>query len=125
MRQKITDIPVLQEDLADIVSSSAELSNTQAAKVISYRAEQHAALELADFLVFFNDSWAFVVKCEVLSRRMIVGLRGTVVGQVSVSLLTKTNDDLTLFVYQYYLGQALFAVIPPNSNIKICKTCRG
>lgn len=91
MRQKITDIPALQEDLADIVSSSAELSNTQAAKVISYRAEQHAALELADFLVFFNDSWAFVVKCEVLSRRMIVGLRGTVVGQVTVSPLNVTK----------------------------------
>ncbi|KAF8809089.1 Vps54-domain-containing protein [Phlegmacium glaucopus] len=86
LRQKITDIPALQEDLADIVSSSAELSNTQAAKVISYRAEQHAALELADFLVFFNDSWAFVVKCEVLSRRMIVGLRGTVVGQAKLFL---------------------------------------
>ena len=92
MRQKITDIPALQEDLADIVSSSAEFSNTQAAKVISYRAEQHGALELPDFLVFFNDSWAFVVKCEVLSRRMIVGLRGTVVGQVNVSPLKVTKN---------------------------------
>ena len=78
-------------------------------------------MELADFLVFFNDSWAFVVKCEVLSRRMIVGLRGTVVGQVNVSLLRKINDGLTRC--QYYVGQALFAVISSNSNIKICETC--
>ncbi|KAF8912041.1 Vps54-like protein-domain-containing protein [Gymnopilus junonius] len=86
LRQKVTDIPALEEDLEDIVSSSAELSNTQAAKVISFRAEQHAALELAEFLTFFNDSWAFVIRCETLSRRMIVGLRGTVVGQAKLFL---------------------------------------
>lgn len=72
----------MQEDLSDIVSSAAELSNTQAAKVIACRAEQHAVLDLADFLTFFSDSWSFVIKCETLCRRMIVGLRGTVVGQV-------------------------------------------
>jgi vacuolar protein sorting-associated protein 54 len=81
-KQSLVHIPALEEDLADIVSSSAELSNTQAARVISLRAEQHAALDLADFLTFFNDSWAFVIKSETISRRMIVGLRGTVVGQV-------------------------------------------
>ncbi|KAF4615174.1 hypothetical protein D9613_002656 [Agrocybe pediades] len=81
LQQKVTDIPALEEDLADVVSSAAEVSNTQAAKVISYRSEQHAALNLAEFLTFFNDSWAFVIKCETISRRMIVGLRGTVVGQ--------------------------------------------
>lgn len=82
LNQNITNIPAVQEDLADIVSTTAELSNTQAAQVISYRAEQHAVLELADFLTFFNDSWSFVIKCETICRRMIVGLRGTVVGQV-------------------------------------------
>ena len=81
----MTDIPALEEDLSDIVSSSAELVNTQAARVISYRAEQHAALELPEFLIFFNDSWAFVIKCETTCRRMIVGLRGTVVGQVRLA----------------------------------------
>ncbi len=83
--QRITNIPAVQEDLSDIVTTIAELSNTQAAKVITYRAEQHAALEFADFLTFFNDSWSFVIKCETICRRMIVGLRGTVVGQVSSS----------------------------------------
>ncbi|KDR73587.1 hypothetical protein GALMADRAFT_621009 [Galerina marginata CBS 339.88] len=86
LQQRVTDIPALKEDLADIVSSSAELSNTQVAKVISYRAEQHAKLELAEFLTFFNDSWAFVIKCETICRRMIVGLRGTVVGQAKLFL---------------------------------------
>jgi vacuolar protein sorting-associated protein 54 len=77
----------IQDELADILSSSAELSNTQAAKVISLRADQHATLELADFLVFFNESWGFVVKCEIICRRMIVGLRGVVVSQVCNSSL--------------------------------------
>lgn len=76
------DIPALHEEFSDIVSSAAELSNTRAAKVISMRSEQHAALDLPSFLSFFKDSWNFVVKCEVISRRMIVGLRGVVVGQV-------------------------------------------
>jgi len=92
MKQKVTDVPALEEDLADIVCSSAELSNTQAAKVISCRAEQHSALELVDFLTFFNDSWAFVIKCETICRRMIVGLRGTVVGQVNRFYLALEQD---------------------------------
>ncbi|KAF5381030.1 hypothetical protein D9615_004150 [Tricholomella constricta] len=75
-----------QDELADILSSAAELANTQAAKVISLRVEEHAALELADFLVFFNESWGFVVRCEVLCRKMIVGLRGVVVSQAKVFL---------------------------------------
>ncbi|TFK42347.1 Vps54-like protein-domain-containing protein [Crucibulum laeve] len=81
-----SDIPALEEELQDILSSAAELSNTQAAKIISYRGEQHAALDLPEFLTFFNDSWAFVVKCEVICKRMIVGLRGTVVSQAKVFL---------------------------------------
>ncbi|CAA7271484.1 unnamed protein product [Cyclocybe aegerita] len=80
-RRKVTNIPAVEEDLTDIISSSAELASIQAAKVISFRAEQHAVLELAEFLTFFNDSWAFVIKCEKLSRRMIIGLRGTVASQ--------------------------------------------
>lgn len=91
-----TAMPVsIQDELADILSSAAELSNTQVAKVISLRADQHAVLELADFLVFFNESWDFVVKCEIICRRMIVGLRGVVVSQVCFSLLS--------FSYPYIL----------------------
>jgi len=81
----LTTTPVsIQDELVDILSSAAELSNTQVARVISLRADQHATLELADFVVFFNESWGFVVKCEIICRRMIVGLRGVVVSQVSI-----------------------------------------
>jgi vacuolar protein sorting-associated protein 54 len=72
----------LQDELSDILSSAAELSNTQAAKLIVLRSEQHAVLNLSDFFTFFNDSWSFVVKCEVICRKMIVGLRGVVISQV-------------------------------------------
>ncbi|KAG1756409.1 Vps54-like protein-domain-containing protein [Suillus paluster] len=75
------DITSLQEELLDILSSSADLSNKLAAVLIGYRSEQHAQLDLPDFLTFFNTSWSFVVQCEVICRRMIMGLRGVVLGQ--------------------------------------------
>jgi vacuolar protein sorting-associated protein 54 len=76
------DIISLQEELSDILSSTADLSNKLAAIVIGYRSEQHAQLDLPGFLAFFNASWGFVVQCEVICRRMIMGLRGVVLGQV-------------------------------------------
>lgn len=76
------DISVLQDNLFDILSSSAELANILSSKLLSARAEQHTKLELQEFVELFNESWAFVVRCEVICRRMIVGLRGVVVGQV-------------------------------------------
>ncbi|KAG1903777.1 Vps54-like protein-domain-containing protein [Suillus fuscotomentosus] len=75
------DIISLQEELLDILSSTADLSNKLAAIVIGYRSEQHAQLDLPGFLTFFNASWGFVVQCEVICRRMIMGLRGVVLGQ--------------------------------------------
>lgn len=80
--RRLTDVNALQEDVADIVFSSGELSNTHAAKIIAYRSEQHAALDLGSFLTFFKDSFAFVVKCERICNKMIVGLRGPVMDQV-------------------------------------------
>jgi vacuolar protein sorting-associated protein 54 len=79
---RFSSIPALQEELSDILSSAAELCNTRAASIISMRSEEHIALEFPEFLEFFNESWSFVVKCEILCRRMIVGLRGVAVGQV-------------------------------------------
>ncbi|KAG6830755.1 hypothetical protein H0H92_014836 [Tricholoma furcatifolium] len=73
-------------ELTDILATSAELANTQSAALIALRIEEHTALPLADFLTLFTASWAFVVRCEVLSRRMIVGLRGAVVGQAKAFL---------------------------------------
>lgn len=75
------DIISLQEELLDILSSTADLSNKLAAIVVGYRSEQHAQLDLPGFLTFFNVSWGFVVQCEVICRRMIMGLRGVVLGQ--------------------------------------------
>ncbi|KAG2020072.1 retrograde transporter, variant 3 [Coprinopsis cinerea AmutBmut pab1-1] len=88
-------IDSLEEDLADILSSTSELANTQAARIISFRAEIHSKLNLPDFLLFFNGSWSFVVRCEVLSRRMIVGLRGTIVSQAKVWLQTFHQARIT------------------------------
>ncbi|KAF7970219.1 hypothetical protein HWV62_24748 [Athelia sp. TMB] len=84
----LIEIPALQEELADVLASAAELSNAQVAKVIGIRAEQHAKLDMPEFLAFFNESWSFVVRCEVICRRMIVGLRGAVVSQSKVFLQT-------------------------------------
>jgi hypothetical protein len=76
------DTPPVKEELTDILSSAAELANTRMASIISVRSEEHAALQLPEFLEFFNESWTFVLRCEVICRRMIVGLRGVIVGQV-------------------------------------------
>lgn len=75
--------PALQETLAN----AAELVNSYAARVLNVRAEEHAKLELREFYELFNKTWQFVVRTEVLSRRMIVGLRGAIVSQVGRSLL--------------------------------------
>ena len=86
--------PVLQETL----STAAELANSCAARVLTVRAEEHAKLELREFYELFNKTWEFVVRSEMLSRRMIVGLRGAIVGQVSN--LTK----ISLLVYWLILS---------------------
>lgn len=89
------DLPSLQEELSDILSAAADLSNKFVAKVIGYRSEQHAQLDLPSFLEFFHESWNFVVKCEVMCRRMIVGLRGTILSQVSKAHVPAPNVDVT------------------------------
>ncbi|KAJ2933793.1 hypothetical protein H1R20_g3290, partial [Candolleomyces eurysporus] len=81
-------IPPIEEDLNDFLSSSCELANTTVAKVVAFRSEKHAKLDLPEFMDFFNTSWAFVVRCEVISKRMIIGLRGTVVSQAKLWLQT-------------------------------------
>jgi vacuolar protein sorting-associated protein 54 len=80
------DATAAQEDLAELLTAAAELANANAAKVVALRAEQHTTLELPEFVDVFDASWAFVVRCEVLCRRMIVGLRGTIVSQAKAFL---------------------------------------
>lgn len=76
------DVEPIREELADVLSSMTELANVLASAAISARSEQHTSLFLAEFLDLFNHSWSFVLKCEVICRRMIIGLRGVVVSQV-------------------------------------------
>lgn len=73
---------LLLAELTDTLSSATELAHTQAARLLSYRAEVHAGLSLREFVELFNETWEFVVRCEVVCRRMIVGLRGAIVSQV-------------------------------------------
>ena len=51
------------------------------------RSEQHTALELPNFYLLFNVSWDFVVKSEIICKRMIVALRGVIVSQVCEVIL--------------------------------------
>ncbi|KAA1469206.1 Vps54-domain-containing protein [Dentipellis sp. KUC8613] len=82
------DMASVQDTLFDVLASSAEQANILSSKVMSARAEQHAKLELQEFVELFNESWSFVVRCEVICRRMIVGLRGVVIGQAKSFLQT-------------------------------------
>ena len=75
------DPEMLTSDLSDILSSATELGNSRISKIVSVRAEQHAQLKLREFFQYFEESWAFVVACEVLCRKMIVGFRGTLLNQ--------------------------------------------
>ena len=86
--------------------------------MISLRADQHATLELADFLVFFNESWGFVVKCEIICRRMIVGLRGVVVSQVCTVSLCLIYIDISHVI----LGESILADLSSSSHYTICET---
>ncbi len=79
-----SELTVIHDSLFDTLSSSAEAANVLTSKVISARADQHVKLDLRDFVETFNECWSFVVRCEVICRRMIVGLRGVVVSQVQV-----------------------------------------
>ncbi|KAJ4487727.1 vacuolar protein sorting-associated protein 54 [Lentinula aciculospora] len=72
---------LLLAELTDTLSSATELAHTQAAQLLSSRSEIHAKLSLLEFVELFNETWRFVVRCEVICRRMIVGLRGAIVSQ--------------------------------------------
>lgn len=82
-------------DISDVVHAIAELANLRFSKVIGVRTEVHAALELAEFVEIFDASWAFVLQCEVICQRMIVGLRGVMVGQAKTFLQTFHQKRLT------------------------------
>lgn len=82
-------------DISDVVHAIAELANLRFSKVIGVRTEVHAALDLPEFVEIFDASWAFVLQCEVICQRMIVGLRGVMVGQAKTFLQTFHQKRLT------------------------------
>ncbi|CDS01356.1 hypothetical protein [Sporisorium scitamineum] len=67
--------------LSEVVVASTEQAHSLCARLLSLRATTHAALELPPFLVVFQLCWGFVLSSEQLCRKMIVGLRGTILGQ--------------------------------------------
>ncbi|KZV81546.1 Vps54-domain-containing protein [Exidia glandulosa HHB12029] len=71
----------LQTSLQELLGSAAELANTRCGKIFAIRGEQHAALPLADFCAVYEAAWTFVLRSEVLNRKMIVGLRGVMLTQ--------------------------------------------
>ncbi|KAI5832533.1 Vps54-domain-containing protein [Schizophyllum commune Tattone D] len=79
----------LQTELGDSLSTYTETANALAARVISCRSEQHVQnLSLDEFVDLFNETWNFLVKCEVVCGRMIVSLRGAIVSQAKGFLQT-------------------------------------
>jgi hypothetical protein len=88
-------LTVIHDSLYNTLSSSVESVNVLISKVISARADQHVKLDFREFLETFNECWNFVVRCEVICRRMIVGLRGAVVSQVQVNARTWKCVGLT------------------------------
>lgn len=82
-------------DISDVVHVIAELANLRFSKVIGVRTEVHAQLDLAAFLEIFDVSWTFVLQCELVCQRMIVGLRGVMVGQAKTFLQTFHQKRLT------------------------------
>ncbi|KAK0211003.1 Vps54-like protein-domain-containing protein [Desarmillaria ectypa] len=85
----------IQSDLTDILGSVTELAHVMVAKVISVRSEPHTSLPLHEFWEFFSETWSFVIGCEVICRRMVVGLRGAVVGQGKAFLQAFHQTRLT------------------------------
>ena len=70
-------------DLSDVLSSACELANSRASKILAVRSEQHITLTLTEFVEIFKENWEFVLKTEMLAKRMIVSLRGITASQVN------------------------------------------
>jgi hypothetical protein len=83
-----SELTVKHDSLFDTLSSSAESANVLTSRVISARVGQHVKLDFHKFLEMFNECRNFVVRCEIIGRKMIVGLRGAVVSQVQVEART-------------------------------------
>jgi vacuolar protein sorting-associated protein 54 len=85
----------LASDISDVIHATAELANLRFSKIISVRTDLHSTLSLAEFVEIFDASWDFVVQCEVICRKMIVGLRGIMVGQAKAFLQAYHQKRIT------------------------------
>lgn len=77
---------LLSTEIADVVHAVSELANVRFSKVLGVRTESHSHLPLEQFVALFDLTWSFVVACEVVCQRMIVGLRGAIVSQAKAWL---------------------------------------
>ncbi|MBW0534221.1 hypothetical protein O181_073936, partial [Austropuccinia psidii MF-1] len=92
---QMIDIENLSLKLSGVVQDTAELANVRFAKVIGVRSEIHAQLNSVEFFDIFHTSWQFVVRCEVISRRMIVALRAVLVRQAKAFLQSFHQKKIT------------------------------
>ncbi|KAG0141899.1 hypothetical protein CROQUDRAFT_82786 [Cronartium quercuum f. sp. fusiforme G11] len=89
------DIDALEIELIDVIQAAAELSNTKFSKIIGLRTDLHSNLNLKEFLEIFKSSWNFVIGCEIISHRMIIGLRGILVSQSKSFLQVFHQNKIT------------------------------
>jgi vacuolar protein sorting-associated protein 54 len=106
-----SELTAIHDSLFDTLSSTIESANVLVSKVLSARSEQHAKLDLREFVEMFNECWSFVVRCEVTCKRMIVGLRGVAISQVSLVASLLNGRRLTRLI-----GQVIPADVPPISD---------
>ncbi|GAA5891101.1 hypothetical protein JCM8208_003162 [Rhodotorula glutinis] len=113
------DASSLGTDINDVVHAVAELANVRFSKVIGVRTEVHAHLALADFVEIFDLSWSFVVACERVCQRMIVGLRGAMVSQAKSFLQSFHQRQITENARVVEEEQWAAAEVPPETQANI------
>ncbi|GAA5830458.1 hypothetical protein JCM5353_005852 [Sporobolomyces roseus] len=89
------DASTLSTEITDVLTAVTELSNVRFSKVIGVRSEVHSQLALSEFLEIFDSTWSFVLECEVIVKRMIVGLRGAMVSQSKGWLMSFHQKRIT------------------------------
>lgn len=89
------DVIAIISEIQDTVPASADMASGRLAKLVGARSEVHCQLPLGDFGDFVNSSWNFVLKCEVICQRMIVSLRGIIIGQAKSYLQTFHQRQLS------------------------------
>ncbi|CCM02241.1 uncharacterized protein FIBRA_04322 [Fibroporia radiculosa] len=127
MPKGTVDIPGLQEELVGTLSAATELAHARASKVVAARAEQHAALDLPSFCSLFDESWKFVVESEMVCRRMIVGLRGTLISQAKGFLQTfhqaQISHSAKLVEDEQWNAAEVAPATPEPSATELSTTC--